>query len=157
KRGCSSIEGVRRANRPLRGKELAHAVGGARSTITRWPSTSPPTFRPLRHSPARRRRRPRTGLCLTVLGGLVATVIGLTSRARLASRQLDIAVDLKFEVNTADRNNSFHQQRVAAFQLTLRISGTHRRLKLALGHHSELPEELAYAGVEGFLIHGLSP
>jgi hypothetical protein len=30
-------------------------------------------------------------------------------------RQLDIAVDLKFEIDTADRNNSFHRQRVAAF------------------------------------------
>ena len=29
--------------------------------------------------------------------------------------QLDIAVDLKFEIDTADRNNSFHRQRVAAF------------------------------------------
>jgi hypothetical protein len=54
-------------------------------------------------------------------------------RARSASRQLDIAVDLKFEIDTADRNNSFHRQRVAAFQLTLRVSGTHGRLELSLG------------------------
>src|SRR6266566_7055787 len=80
---------------------------------------------------------------------------GIATVAMTFSRQFDIAVDFKFEINAADRNDSLSWQ-CAAGQFSLRIGVANRLLDLSLGSDAELLEELAYAGVEGVVVHNRS-
>src|ERR1700722_5816456 len=71
------------------------------------------------------------------------------------SSQLDIAVDLEREVYAADRDDGFRRQPVDVLQPPVRRRLAHRLLDFALRCDAERPEELAHAGVKGFLVHGV--
>src|SRR6266436_6014603 len=72
------------------------------------------------------------------------------------SCQLDSALDLKFEVDAADRNDRPRGQARAILQLSLSDGIAHRLLDLPLGGHAERLEKFTYAGVESFLVHDRS-
>lgn len=72
------------------------------------------------------------------------------------SRQLDGALDLKFEVDAADGNDRLRGQTWAILQLSIRDGIAHRLLDLPLGGHAERLEKLTHAGVESFLVHDRS-
>src|SRR5258708_1898710 len=74
-----------------------------------------------------------------------------------SSRQLDIAVDLESEVDTADCDDGLCRQSFATLQLPLRVSIAHCLFDSPLGGDAALLEEFAHAGVEGFLVHDRSP
>src|ERR1700674_4198446 len=73
------------------------------------------------------------------------------------SRQFDVAIDLEFEVDPAERHDSLRRQSFAALQPALRNGIAHSVLDLALRGDAELLEELAYAGIENLLVHDRSP
>src|SRR6266446_9362268 len=79
---------------------------------------------------------------------------GMHSTSR--SCQLDGALDLKFEVDAADRNDRLRRQTWAILQLSAGDGISHRLLDLPLGGHAECLEEFTYAGVENFLVHDRS-
>src|SRR5258707_10830918 len=72
-----------------------------------------------------------------------------------SSRQFDIAVDLEFEVDAADRNDRLGRQ-CGTGQFSLRIGVANRLLDLSLGSDPDLPEEFAHARAGGVVVNNCS-
>src|SRR5215468_9122649 len=73
-----------------------------------------------------------------------------------SSRQFDASVEFEFEIDAADRNDRPAQQRGTG-KFSLRIGVANRLLNFSLGSNTQLPEEPAYAGADGVVVHNCSP
>jgi len=67
--------------------------------------------------------------------------------------ELNLAFDLKREINSTERHRRLGWEPLVALELALRQGLPHRLLDLALSGHTQLLEKLSDAGIENVLIH----
>src|SRR5215471_15923833 len=99
----------------------------------------------------------RTGLrAPKEIASALGETIGPRQISRARSSQLEVALDLKLEVDAADRYNRLRRQAWPILQLSFRDGIAHRLLDLPLGGYAKRLEKFSHAGVKGFLVHDRS-